>query len=283
MSLADAARPGGRTRRFRNETRIVEELAAGSTYPQAAEAAGVSLATVKRAAVDPRVQAAVRQAQADERAERAKQRRVVQRSLERLAGFSLAKLQEVLLSQSASDGVKVQAAATILKHAAPVLVEVTVAEDEVQRLDEGPTLEELFELPEGADEVNVIQLARAVADRVKAHEGVVDGQARGKPPEQQAQERVWEDERRQAMRVPLPSSPAQEPPQEDQVRRSVAAQREAEQRQEEDVQALAAARERVEADRMRMERAGLVPPPPPWEATAQDRLEQLRRGNGRVR
>jgi hypothetical protein len=258
----------------------VEELAAGSTYPQVAEAAGVSLATVKRAAVHPRVQAAVRQVEADDRAERAKQRRLVQRSLERLAGFSLAKLQEVLLSQAASDGVKVQAAATILKHAAPVLVEVTVSEDEVQWLSDQPMIGDLFEVPEDADEAAVIQLARAVDERIKAHEhGVVDGQARRRPAEQVAAERVEEDERRAAMKVPLPSSPAprrQEPV----VAASVARARD-DGLQEEQVQQLAAHRARVEADQWRAERAGLVPPPPPWEMTDQHRLEQLRRGNGR--
>ncbi|SRR6266540_3724350 len=254
-----AQHPGGS--REANDSLLVEALASGLSWRKAAQAANVAPSTVTLRMKDPEFRRRVEERREDDQAERRRRRSDTLNLLDRLAQVSLGKLLEVMQSQAASDGVKVAAAQTVLRHAMPQLVAVAVVEEQEQEFqqEEALTLADLFEIPDDADEVNVIDLARHVGETIKR--GVVDGQARpARPPERVAHE---EREYREAARVPQPAqrpAPRQEPTlPEDEARTSVARQREEDLRREDDVQQAAMFRAREEAEREREQRASVVP------------------------
>jgi len=172
VSTAEAEREGTR---WQVDARLVEELAAGRTYRQAAEAAGCSLATVTRRMEDRAFRARIREAQDEARKERAQRVRAWQQAGEASLALGLAQLVQVLNDRGTAPAVKVAAVRVLWQQFAPreplVLLEVAA---------EPATVEELFALPEGTDEADVIDFGRALYSQLtgRGDGGAADALAR---------------------------------------------------------------------------------------------------------
>jgi hypothetical protein len=307
-----AERLGGE--RDDNDPLIIDALAAGKSWRQAAEHANVSRSTVERRMKIPEFRHRVEQRREELRRDFVADEREFRQQGRAITKALMAQTVDRIRNGQLADGVLAVLDGIFLRHFGPVegLAEVQ-EQDEMERLESAPTLEELFGLAEVDEwrerwqahpehrEVYEIDLARRVAERVTA--GVVDGQARpAKPAEQVAYE---EREVREATRIPQPAqrpapTPEPGPSAEDEVRASMERARE-EQEREEQVQHAALLRARDEAERERQKRVGGLP----WHlralldslpeakrlqveqdlaepATAQDQLDlMLRRGSGR--
>ena len=154
MSTAEAERDGTR---WQVDARLVEELAAGRTYRQAAGAAGCSLATVTRRMEDRAFRARVREVQDEARKERAQRVRAWQQAGESSLALGLAQLVQLLNDTRTAPAVKLGVTRLLWSTFAPrepvMLLEIE---------EEPATVAELFDLPESMDQADVISFGRAL-------------------------------------------------------------------------------------------------------------------------
>jgi hypothetical protein len=307
--------------RRRADHLVVEGLANGWTDQQVADFAGVRPITVKRRRAEPAIRAQVRELAEQRRKDRDKEERELWESGRALTKGAMGKLVGVLNNPQAPPGAIVTAMAVLLRYFGPQsappageaqrhqkwetvgdMFGVPVEEQEGEAAQdimswfmggaaaiEGASRvlpsrphanhfpQEFEELPEEGFEEPPEQEFEEPPEE--------DRRAGWKPPEQVAhEEREYREQTQLPPAVPLAPKRQEPPASEPDVRRQVANAGEQEQLQEEHVQAVAAHRAKVEADQLRMEameRAGLLPPPPPkqpWEMTGQDRLQAMRQG-----